>query len=146
MSGMATKHLIKRFIAAAVKPYVGRKNRKLSVILNYHSIHPAHKFATKPEEFWQQMEYLKSNFDVVSLLDFYELRKTGRNLPDKLAMVTLDDGYEDNYKYAFPILSKFGIKATVFITTGFINGDVDIAKDHITYRGLSPLTWNKSGR
>lgn len=120
-----------------------RKNRKLSAILNYHSIHPTHKFATKPEEFWRQMEYLKSNFRVVSLLDFYKLKKTERDLPDKLAMVTFDDGYKDNYEYAFPILSKFGIKATVFVTTGFINGDINIAKDHITYCGLRPLTWEQ---
>ena len=143
MDSIGTKRLIKRFIAAMVKPYVGRQNGKLSVILNYHSIHPTHKFATKPEEFYQQMEYLKSNFCVVSLLDFYELRKTARNIPDKLAMITFDDGYEDNYEYVLPILSKFGIKATVFVTTGFINGEIDIAKEHITYCGLRPLTWEQ---
>jgi peptidoglycan/xylan/chitin deacetylase (PgdA/CDA1 family) len=143
MSGMGTKNLIKRFIATAIKPYVGRKNRKLSAILNYHSINPTHKFATKPKEFRQQMEYLKSNFQVVSLLDFYKLKKTEKDLPNKLAMVTFDDGYKDNYEYAFPILSKFGIKATVFVTTGFINGDIDITKDHIAYRGLNSLTWEQ---
>jgi peptidoglycan/xylan/chitin deacetylase (PgdA/CDA1 family) len=143
MSGMGVKNLIKRFIAAAIKPYGSGNNRKLSVILNYHSIHPAHKFATKPGEFYQQMEYLKSNFRVVSLHDFYKLKKTEKDLPDKLAMVTFDDGYKDNYEYAFPILSEFGIKAAVFVTTGFINGDIDITKDHIIYRGLKPLTWEQ---
>lgn len=138
-----TKRSIKRFLAQTKKAFVHNKDKPISAILNYHSIHPAHEFGTKPEEFWQQMEYLKSNFDVVSLLDFYELRKTKRNLPDKLVMVTFDDGYEDNYEYAFPILNKFGIKATVFVTTGFINGDIDIAKDHVTYRGLNPLTWEQ---
>ena len=143
MFSIGTKRLIKRFIAAMVKPYSGRQNRKLSIILNYHSINPAHKFATKPEDFLLQMEYLVSNFTVVSLLDFYEMRITKRAFPDKLAVVTFDDGYEDNYEYAFPILKKYGIKACIFLTTGFINGEIDITQKHIAYRGLKALKWDQ---
>ena len=143
MFSIGAKLLIKRFIAAMIKPYSSKQNRKLSIILNYHSIHPTCKFATKPDDFRQQMEYLKSNFDVVSLPDFYEMRKTQRELPDKLAMVTFDDGYEDNYEYAFPVLEKFGIKATIFLTTGFVNGEIDITQKHATYRGLRALKWEQ---
>jgi peptidoglycan/xylan/chitin deacetylase (PgdA/CDA1 family) len=36
-------------------------------------------------------------------------------------VITLDDGYQNNYSVAFPILREFALPATVFITTGFIN-------------------------
>ena len=39
------------------------------------------------------------------------------------AVITLDDGYQNNYSVAFPILREFALPATVFITTGFINTD-----------------------
>lgn len=142
MFSIETKQLIKRIIAKAAKPFVSN-DKKLSVILNYHSIHPVHKFATKPDEFLQQMQYLVSNFNIISLADFYEMRTAEKTFPDKLAIVTFDDGYEDNYEYAFPILNKFGIKATIFVATGFVNDEIDITRDHIAYRGLKPLNWKQ---
>jgi peptidoglycan/xylan/chitin deacetylase (PgdA/CDA1 family) len=141
MNGVELKQSIKRFIAKFLKPLSDKKDKNLSVILNYHSIHPEHRAATRPGDFTKQMEYLSSNFKVISLMDLYEMRMRRKELPERIAVVTFDDGYEDNYKYAFLILKKFGIKATIFVTTGFIEGIVDIAKRDKTYSGLKPLTW-----
>jgi len=137
------KQSIKRFIAKSIKPLSDKKDKNLSVILNYHSIHPSHKFATKPDDFLQQMEYLASYFTVISLPEFYEMRNTRGVLSGKLAVVTFDDGYEDNYEYAFPILKTLGIPATIFLTTGFINDEIDIAKRDRTYDGLKSLKWKQ---
>lgn len=142
MLSIAAKQSIKRFIAKTTKSFISN-NKKLSVILNYHSIHPTHKFATKPDDFASQMKYIASNFSTISLSDFYKMRTTKRDLSGRLAMVTFDDGYEDNYYYAFPILKEFEIQATIFVTTGFVEGDVDIAKKDRTYSGLKPLTWGQ---
>jgi len=139
MVGIETKQWLKRFIAKVIGSLLNKN--KLSVILNYHSIHPTHRFATKPEDFIQQMDYLTSHFKVILLNDFYNMRVAKDNLPNRLAMVTFDDGYADNYEYAFPILKKFGVKATIFLTTGFIEGIVDIAARDRTYARISPLTW-----
>lgn len=143
MFNIETKQSIKRFIGRTMKFFSNNKDKNLSVILNYHSIHPSHKFATKPGDFREQMEYTASNFKVLSLHDLYEMRISKKNFPDKLAVITFDDGYEDNYEYAFPVLKNFGIKASIFLTTGFIDGEIDIAKRDRTYNELQPLKWEQ---
>ena len=142
MISIEKKQQLKRVVAKITKPFIGSK-KELSVILNYHSIHPTCKFATKPDDFRIQMEYIASNFNVVSLHDLYEMKIGKRDFPEKVAVVTFDDGYEDNYKYAFPVLKSLGIPATIFLTTGFINEEIDIAKRDKTYNGLKPLKWNQ---
>lgn len=140
------KQILKRFLAGTFRAtqwiYGGRKASS-TVILNYHSIHPVHKFATKPDDFEKQMEYMVMNFKIISLHDLYEIRTSKKDISGKFCVLTFDDGYEDNYEYAFPILKKFGINATIFLTTGFINGEVDIAKRDIIYGGLKPLKWEQ---
>jgi peptidoglycan/xylan/chitin deacetylase (PgdA/CDA1 family) len=113
----------------------------LSIILNYHSIHPTNTFSTKPADFLQQMQYLANEFNVLSLPQFHKLRLDCEKLPDKTVIVTFDDGYENNYQYAFPILAKYRLPATIFLTTAFIDKNYDITQEHIAYRGLPPLTW-----
>lgn len=41
-------------------------------------------------------------------------------LPDKPVLITFDDGYQDNYDNAYPILRKYGLKGTVFVVTSFL--------------------------
>jgi len=64
------------------------------------------------------MEYVKKNFEVVSLKDFGNLDIKKAERP--LLAITFDDGYEDNYLNAYPILEKQGIPATIFLATGRI--------------------------
>lgn len=102
-------------------------------ILMYHyiSVPPedADKYRTDlsiaPDDFREQMAYLAENdFESVDLYDL-SLAITGkRDLPEKPVIITLDDGYRDNYENAFPILQEFGLSATFFIVTQPIdNGD-----------------------
>jgi peptidoglycan/xylan/chitin deacetylase (PgdA/CDA1 family) len=74
------------------------------------------------ESFRQQLTYLKKHFDVVSLAAAVEALWAGK-LNRPTAVITLDDGYQNNYSVAFPILREFGLPATVFIATGFIDTD-----------------------
>ena len=139
---VANRQFLKRLISRYLSSFF-TADKKLSIILNYHSIHPTHHSSTRPHDFEQQMTYLKSEFTVISLSEFQTLRETNVSLPDKLAVITFDDGYEDNFQYAFPILKKMGLPATIFISTGFVDGDVDITQRYFTYRGLRPLTWDQ---
>ncbi len=69
-------------------------------------------------QFREQMAYLADNgFETV---DFYDLSLAitdKRELPEKPVIISVDDGYRDNYENAFPILQEYGLSATFFIVT-----------------------------
>jgi peptidoglycan/xylan/chitin deacetylase (PgdA/CDA1 family) len=118
-------------------------------ILMYHNISPdpstgsiGHRM--EPETFERQMRYLKEHgyhtVDLGAVLDFYQ---KGAAIPEKPIVITLDDGYQGNYHYAFPVLKKYGFTATIFVVTNIVGGqnDFDIKA------GLKPptrmLTWEQ---
>lgn len=88
-------------------------------ILLYHSIResPENSLMVTPERFDEEMIHLR-NAGYYPLL-FSDLRgwERGRPLPKKPILITLDDGYEDNYTNAFPILWKTNMRATIFAVT-----------------------------
>jgi peptidoglycan/xylan/chitin deacetylase (PgdA/CDA1 family) len=69
-----------------------------------------------------QMDYLKKHFDIVFLSQAVE-RMGGEGIRRPTAVITFDDGYQNNFDVAFPILRKERIPATIFLTTGLINTD-----------------------
>jgi len=46
----------------------------------------------------------------------------GKDVPKRSVAITFDDGWLDNYLFAFPVLKKYGIRATVFLVTGRVDG------------------------
>lgn len=89
-------------------------------IIMYHSVSPlAQKknlLAVSADTFERQMRFLKEHrYNVVSLEDLASLIKDRKSLPPRTLAITLDDGYEDNFIYAFPILKKYNLPATIFI-------------------------------
>jgi peptidoglycan/xylan/chitin deacetylase (PgdA/CDA1 family) len=66
------------------------------------------------------MALLKAKFHIISLKTFLQYRNDKNELPSKTVVITFDDGWEDNYLYAFPIIRKYEIPATIFLTTEFI--------------------------
>lgn len=93
-------------------------------ILIYHSVNnnndPFFDYSLSVDIFEKQMRYLSQNFCVLKIEDIVEIIKNEKVIPNNLIAVTFDDGYEDNYLYAYPILRKYSIPATIFCTTGFI--------------------------
>ncbi len=65
--------------------------------------------------FRKQMEFYKANFNVVRMEQVIDAAKNKTELPEKSLLLTFDDGYVDNYTYAFPILEEFGFQGSFFI-------------------------------
>ncbi|MFA5088712.1 MAG: polysaccharide deacetylase family protein [Candidatus Omnitrophota bacterium] len=69
-----------------------------------------------PEYFRRHMEFLKRNhYRVISLDEFVEAMSSGKRLPRKSVVITFDDGYEDNYIFALPVLREHHFPATIFV-------------------------------
>ncbi len=80
--------------------------------------------SVEPAMFRAQMQYLAENG--YSTVDLYDLSLAITNkieLPAKPVIITLDDGYIDNYWNAFPVLQEFGFKATFFVVTDFVDNN-----------------------
>lgn len=89
-------------------------------ILMYHSVNPQAKpqkrMEISPETFQRQMGFLKRHhYNVVTLKTIADLIRDRKKIPPKTLAITFDDGYKDNYTYAFPILKKYNFPATIFI-------------------------------
>jgi len=97
-----------------------RQQKKISILL-YHSIglNNAQSNVT-PNQFEMQMEYLRKNYTVVSLDEIISFIKEGKSLPKKPVAITFDDGYQNVYQNAYPLLKKYRLPATIFITTGYV--------------------------
>ncbi len=104
-------------------PFSTEKKICIPVLL-YHHINYLHKIGSgvMPGDFDWQMKYLKeSGFETIFLDDLTAYKKRDK-IPkkDKIVAVTFDDGYLDNWLYAFPVLVKYNIKATIFVITNKI--------------------------
>ncbi len=93
------------------------------VVLNYHKIENMHhSLAVLPEDFDRQMKYLHDNgFHVITPAELHAALTEGAELPENPVVITFDDGYHDNYKNAYPILKKYGFRATIFVVTSYLD-------------------------
>jgi peptidoglycan/xylan/chitin deacetylase (PgdA/CDA1 family) len=85
------------------------------------------------EGFRQQMKFVRANFDVISFADLREFELRGSRWPRRPIIITFDDGYRDNYTNAFPVLKEFGLRATIFLTSGHIGSPKLFWWDQIAY-------------
>lgn len=99
-------------------------NGRWVTILMYHSIgENAAFFTVRPENFRWQMNYLKENgYQTVFLAKLASWLSSKSPLSAKTVVLTFDDGYQDIYNNAFPVLREHGLKATTFLATDFIGG------------------------
>ncbi|SHI81754.1 Polysaccharide deacetylase [Dethiosulfatibacter aminovorans DSM 17477] len=72
--------------------------------------------------FENTLKYLKKNgYKSISLQELYDLRTKKISDDSKLFIITFDDGFLDNYTIAYPMLKKYGFKATVFVNPEFVD-------------------------
>lgn len=87
--------------------------------LLYHRINDyendIYNMTVTPQNFEAHMKYLKEHYQIVKFDDDWE------SISGDAVVITFDDGYVDNYSFAVPILEKYRIPATIFVTTGNID-------------------------
>jgi peptidoglycan/xylan/chitin deacetylase (PgdA/CDA1 family) len=97
-------------------------NRRRAVILTYHRFSvDGDKGTTGAGAFTQHLEYLLDRYQVVSLSKLVSSLSTGESQSEKMAAITIDDGYLDAYEIAYPVLARYKVPATLFAVTGFID-------------------------
>lgn len=114
------------YLLGAVTQQVDAETPKGIPILMYHKVNPNPLYGglglrVPPQKFDWQMAYLKKNgYHTVNLGDVLDHYEKGKRLPLKPIVITFDDGYRDNFEYAYPILQKYNYTATVFVVAGTI--------------------------
>lgn len=120
----------------SARQIVGRGLNLISartIVLLYHRIANLKQdpwgLAVQPNNFAEQLQVIRET-GVTSLKDAQPsvLRPLA---PKRSVAVTFDDGYSDNYHYALPLLEKFEVPATLFITTGYIGKSVPFWWDEL---------------
>jgi peptidoglycan/xylan/chitin deacetylase (PgdA/CDA1 family) len=104
--------------------------RNKAIILMYHRVLPPELVSqgvapvqsgmyVTPKSLRLQLSFLKRHFFIVSLSELLR-RIQAREDISRCVVITFDDGWLDNYLYAYPILQEFKVPATIFLATGLI--------------------------
>lgn len=104
--------------------------RKEIVILAYHRVLDSwneETFEFDPDlisasasEFRWQMSYIRQHYTPVTFRQVLDHLDGVFSLPSRPIIVTFDDGFDDNYLHAYPILRALNVPATIFVSTGYI--------------------------
>ena len=93
------------------------------------------------EDFTEQMDYLKNNnYTVLSLKEFELFMVNQKKVPAKSVLITIDDGYQNVFEFAYPVLKKHNFYATQFIITGSItNRSIPYDSTYLHYESIDEL-------
>jgi peptidoglycan/xylan/chitin deacetylase (PgdA/CDA1 family) len=114
--------LLSAFIIGSIGYTFWLRDRYVVPILTYHHVGiPSGKWrlnTVSESSFEYQMSFMKRHgFNVISFNDLVEGIKQGHEFARNTVVIQFDDGYEDNYTYAFPVLKKYGFPAIVFLVS-----------------------------
>ena len=92
------------------------------IVLAYHSISSKEGYpcSVSSKAFESHLVHIKKFYNVVPVGDIITRIKSGGIFEDVLIALTFDDGFKDNYDTALPLLAKYNIPATIFISTDII--------------------------
>lgn len=105
-------------------------------ILSYHQVSEEDDlYSVTASQFAEQMEYLAGKgYHAISLEELFNFYEGKGTLPNKPIIITFDDGYEDNFLTALPIMEKYNMKGTVFIVPNLVN-----TPDYLSWPQISAM-------
>ena len=118
------------------------------LILGYHRVNPEARdgLSVTPASFEAQLAYLHrhgwENVNLEEALVFPKVEKGAKRFA-----ITLDDGFQDNYLYALPVLKRMGMRATLFVATAYLDSGQPFPWVQTALGGRTlaqedlPLTW-----
>jgi peptidoglycan/xylan/chitin deacetylase (PgdA/CDA1 family) len=119
-----------------------RANRAKAVVAMYHGFTAAdaHDGIENHEQkhlhirtFRAQLEFLKGHYQVIPLSELIQALASDAPLPDRAAVITIDDGYRSIYTVAYPALAALRLPAAVFLATEFVDGRRCLWTDRVEY-------------
>lgn len=137
---MINKKKISKFFIS-IFCFLFRWTKERPTVLMYHSIVERKiPFSISPINFEKQVKYLKeNNFKFLTIQDLEDIN----NIPNKSVLITFDDGYENIFINAVPILEKYNIPAVFFVSTNVIGKEINDLKimswEQIKFLSKNPL-------
>jgi len=113
----------KKFLSSQKNTYLDKRYR-LTILL-YHRISPTVKFdpfncVITPDKFENDIKYLKKNYEIITPQQLLSQCENNYFPKNNQILITFDDGFYDNYLYAFPILEKYSVSAIFSVLTDYI--------------------------
>ena len=111
----------------SIQPLRGRTVRVPIII--YHSVRPyipkesleQDTYDVTPELFEEELRYLKdNNYTTISFTELHSFLANGTPLPQRAVILSFDDGWKNQFIYAYPLLKKYSMTGTFFIFSGAI--------------------------
>ena len=136
--------------AFPVSGNIGKESYDVPVIM-YHAIMQdasrSGKYVITPDTLRKDIEYILSEgYTPVFITDLINFADSGTPLPEKPIVLTFDDGYYNNYLYAFPLTKEYNIKAVISIigketqTQSEDNEKQSAAYSHVSWEQLKEMT------
>ncbi len=104
---------------------IWQRRQPRAVILMYHRVadvaEDPHGLCVSPEHFAQHVHVLQRGFEVIPLREIPSRARDGR-LSRRSVAITFDDGYADSLHAVRPLCDRYETPATVFVTTGHLDG------------------------
>ena len=129
---------------AGITGIYAREFRTKMTIVAFHRVSdqmPEDGLTCRARKFEAFCGFFRKHFRVLPLSEQIAASQAGADLGGTLSM-TFDDGYLDNFEIAAPILRRFGLPATFFVTTGFIGSQVIAPWDRDLPRQPGWMTWD----
>ena len=108
---IARKFLFPFINYSGITTRISNQSENNLLILNYHGVIPEPDFSISPnhistKDFDNELEYFSSKFNFINPEEFHSGNVSVKNNGKKNILLTFDDGYSNNFNYAFPILKK----------------------------------------